>query len=56
VVRELAPSLSTGAVREGRFKHLRLVVAAGEPHAETRHAAAAVVWKLPGPAGSLQGT
>jgi fatty-acyl-CoA synthase len=35
MVRELAPSLRAGAVSEGRFKHLRLVVAAGEPHAET---------------------
>ena len=35
MVRELAPSLRAGAVSEGRFTHLRLVVAAGEPHAET---------------------
>jgi fatty-acyl-CoA synthase len=35
MVRELAPSLRAGAMSEGRFKHLRLVVAAGEPHAET---------------------
>jgi fatty-acyl-CoA synthase len=36
MVRELAPSLRAGAVREERFKRLRLVVAAGdEPRAET---------------------
>jgi fatty-acyl-CoA synthase len=35
MVRELAPSLRAGAVSEGRFSHLRLVVSAGEPHAET---------------------
>src|SRR5262249_57102702 len=35
MVRELAPSLRSGAPSEGRFKHLRLVVSAGEPHAET---------------------
>jgi len=36
MVRELAPSLRAGAVSEGRFKHLRLVVSAGDaPHAET---------------------
>jgi len=38
MVKELAPSLRAGAVREERFKHLRLVVSAGEaPRAETVH-------------------
>jgi fatty-acyl-CoA synthase len=38
MVKELAPSLRAGAVREERFKHLRLVVAAGDgPRAETVH-------------------
>ena len=38
MVRELAPSLRGGAVSEDRFKHLRLVVSAGEaPHVETLH-------------------
>jgi fatty-acyl-CoA synthase len=39
MVKELAPSLRAGAVRrENRFKHLRLVVSAGEaPRAETVH-------------------
>ena len=38
MVKELAPSLRSGAVREERFKHLRLVVSAGEaPRAETVH-------------------
>ena len=38
MVKELAPSLRAGAVREERFKHLRLVVSAGEaPGAETMH-------------------
>ena len=38
MVKELAPSLRAGAVREERFKHLRLVVSAGEaPRAETMH-------------------
>jgi fatty-acyl-CoA synthase len=38
MVKELAPSLQAGAVREERFKHLRLVVSAGEaPRAETVH-------------------
>jgi len=38
MVKELAPSLRGGAVREERFKHLRLVVSAGEaPHPETVH-------------------
>src|SRR6266404_2263642 len=40
--KELAPSLRGGTVREDRFKHLRLVVSAGdEPRAETLHWAAA---------------
>jgi fatty-acyl-CoA synthase len=38
MVKELAPSLHAGSVREERFKHLRLVVSAGEaPRAETMH-------------------
>jgi fatty-acyl-CoA synthase len=38
MVKELAPSLRAGAVREERFKHLRLVVSAGDgPRAETVH-------------------
>jgi fatty-acyl-CoA synthase len=38
MVKELAPSLRAGAVREERFRHLRLVVSAGEaPRAETVH-------------------
>ena len=38
MVKELAPSLRAGAVHEERFKHLRLVVSAGEaPRAETVH-------------------
>jgi len=38
MVRELAPSLRGGSVREERFKHLRLVVSAGEaPHDATLH-------------------
>ena len=38
MVKELAPSLRAGAVREERFKHLRLVVSAGEAsRAETVH-------------------
>ena len=38
MVKELAPSLQAGSVREERFKHLRLVVSAGEaPRAETMH-------------------
>jgi fatty-acyl-CoA synthase len=38
MVRELAPSLRGGAVREERFKHLRLVVSAGEAtNPETLH-------------------
>ncbi|HZO40211.1 MAG TPA: AMP-binding protein [Methylomirabilota bacterium] len=38
MVKELAPLLRAGAVREERFKHLRLVVSAGEaPRAETVH-------------------
>ncbi|MGH7301694.1 MAG: AMP-binding protein, partial [Candidatus Rokuibacteriota bacterium] len=38
MVRELAPSLRAGAVSEGRFKRLRLVVSAGdEPRPETLH-------------------
>jgi fatty-acyl-CoA synthase len=38
MVKELAPSLRGGAVREDRFKHLRLVVSAGdELRAETLH-------------------
>jgi fatty-acyl-CoA synthase len=38
MVKELAPSLRAGAVREERFKHLRLVVSAGEaPRVETMH-------------------
>jgi fatty-acyl-CoA synthase len=38
MVKELAPSLRAGAVREERFKHLRLVIAAGDgPRAETLH-------------------
>ena len=38
MVRELAPSLRGGSVREERFKHLRLVVSAGEaPHDATFH-------------------
>src|SRR5262249_7202674 len=42
MVRELAPSLRAGAPSEGRFTHLRLVVAAGDaPHAETVHWTAA---------------
>jgi fatty-acyl-CoA synthase len=42
MVKELAPSLRGGTVREDRFKHLRLVVSAGdEPRAETLHWAAA---------------
>ena len=37
-MKELAPSLRGGAVREERFKHLRLVVSAGEArHPETLH-------------------
>jgi len=35
MVRELAPSLRAGAPNEGRFKHLRLIVSAGDPHPET---------------------
>ena len=42
MVRELAPSLRGGSVREERFKQLRLVVSAGEmPHDETLHWSAA---------------
>ncbi len=42
MVKELAPSLRGGAVRENRFEHLRLVVSAGdEPRAETLHWSAA---------------
>jgi fatty-acyl-CoA synthase len=42
MVRELAPSLRGGAVSEGRFKRLRLVVSAGdEPRPETLHWTAA---------------
>src|SRR6266446_6225921 len=42
MVKELAPSLRGGTVREDRFKHLRLVVSAGdEPRAETLHWSAA---------------
>jgi fatty-acyl-CoA synthase len=42
MVKELAPSLRAGNVREARFKHLRLVVSAGdERHAETLHWSAA---------------
>ena len=38
MVRELAPSLRAGAVSESRFKHLRLVISAGEaPRQETLH-------------------
>jgi fatty-acyl-CoA synthase len=38
MVKELAPSLRAGAVREERFKNLRLVVSAGDgPRAETVH-------------------
>jgi len=38
MVKELAPSLRGGSAREERFKHLRLVVSAGdERHAETLH-------------------
>ncbi len=38
MVKELAPSLRAGTAREERFKHLRLVVSAGdERHAETLH-------------------
>src|SRR5215468_614868 len=38
MVKELAPSLRAGSVREERFKHLRLVVSAGEaPRDETMH-------------------
>src|SRR4030095_8718241 len=38
MAKELAPSLRAGAVREERFKHLRLVVSAGDgPRAETVH-------------------
>ena len=38
MVKELLPSLRGGAVREDRFKHLRLVVSAGDaPRAETLH-------------------
>ncbi len=42
MVRELAPSLRAGAVSEGRFEHLRLVVSAGAPRPETLHWTAAV--------------
>jgi len=43
MVRELAPSLRAGAVRDGRFKHLRLVVSAGDaPRPETLHWTAAI--------------
>jgi len=43
MVRELAPSLRAGAVSEGRFERLRLVVSAGdEPRPETLHWPAAV--------------
>ncbi len=42
MVKELAPSLRAGSVREERFTHLRLVVSAGdERHAETLHWSAA---------------
>jgi fatty-acyl-CoA synthase len=42
MVKELAPSLRAGNVREERFKHLRLVVSAGdERHADTLHWSAA---------------
>jgi fatty-acyl-CoA synthase len=42
MVKELAPSLRAGTAREERFKHLRLVVSAGdERHAETLHWSAA---------------
>jgi len=42
MVKELAPSLRGGSAREERFKHLRLVVSAGdERHAETLHWSAA---------------
>jgi fatty-acyl-CoA synthase len=42
MVKELAPSLRGGAVSEGRFKRLRLVVSAGdEPRPETLHWTAA---------------
>jgi fatty-acyl-CoA synthase len=38
MVKELAPSLRAGAVREDRFRPLRLVISAGdEPRAETLH-------------------
>jgi len=38
MVKELMPSLRGGSLREDRFKHLRLVVSAGdEPRAETLH-------------------
>jgi len=37
MVKELAPSLRGGAASEERFKHLRLVVAAGDPRPETLH-------------------
>jgi fatty-acyl-CoA synthase len=43
IVRELAPSLRGGSVREGRFKHLRLVASTGdEPRPETLHWTAVV--------------
>ena len=42
MVKELLPSLRGGAVREDRFKHLRLVVSAGDaPRSETLHWSAA---------------
>ena len=42
MVRELAPSLRAGTVSDGRFKHLRLVVSAGDaPRAEALHWTAA---------------
>jgi fatty-acyl-CoA synthase len=42
MVKELAPSLRAGSVREERFTHLRLVVSAGdERHADTLHWSAA---------------
>src|SRR4030095_3541984 len=42
MVKKLLPSLRDGLVREDRFKHLRLVVSAGDgPRAETLHWAAA---------------
>ena len=43
MVKELAPSLRGGAVSEDRFKHLRLVVSAGDaPRAETLYWTAAL--------------